>query len=317
MAEVAELVPTIDLAASEATGQDLEALDRACRDHGFFLMNNHGMQTAIQDMWRASAHFFSQPTSFKRGVMRSETNALGYYDRELTKRKRDLKEVFDFVQLAEEREDPNKWPDDAGFKTAMQSFHNAASAVAQRTLALVYRALGGEADELPAGAPDTSNVRLNYYPVADPLNADEQSVTVSLGNMALHHHTDPGILTLLCQDMTGGLQTHSREHGWIDVPPVEGTIVVNIGDALQVWSNDNYRAGVHRVVPMPADGEGRFSTAYFYTPRRDAMLEPLRQLDTGAPHFSSFTWREYIRGRLDDNYTDRGVDDIQIDRFRI
>ena len=138
-----------------------------------------------------------------------------------------------------------------------------------------------------------------------------------LGDMALHHHTDSGILTLLCQDMTGGLQTHSQQHGWIDVPPTEGTIVVNIGDAIQVWSNDNYRAALHRVVPVSAEGDGRYSTAYFYSPKRDAILEPLPPLYDGEPRFKSFTWREYIKGRLDDNYDDRGVDDIQIDRFRL
>jgi hypothetical protein len=47
------------------------------------------------------------------------------------------------------------------------------------------------------------------------------------------------------------------------------------------------------------------------------MLEPLAQLDDGKPRFTSFSWREYIKGRLDDNFTDRGVEDIQIDKFRI
>lgn len=317
MVDVVELVPTIDLAASEKTGKDLTALDQACRDHGFFLMKNHGMQSEINEMWQASAAFFAQPASVKRSVMRSEENALGFYDRELTKRKRDLKEVFDFMQPKEGRDDPNNWPQNAAFREAMQTFHRVASGVAERTLNLVYRALGANAKGLPAGAAHTSNARLNYYPVSDPLGEDEKANVRDLGDMALHHHTDPGILTLLCQDMTGGLQTKSLAHGWIDVPPQEATIVVNIGDALQVWSNDNYRAGVHRVVPMAPDGNGRYSTAYFYSPLRDAVLEPLPALDDGKPRFESFTWLEYIRGRLEDNYTDLGADDIQIDRFRI
>ncbi len=317
MVDVVELVPTIDLPASEETGLGLADLDRACRDHGFFLMRNHGMQEAIDEMWRASAEFFRQPALLKRDVMRSEGNALGYYDREMTKRKRDLKEVFDFMLPKAGRNDPNNWPDDADFKSAMLAFHTAATAVAARTLNVIYQALGAPTKGLPKGAPHTSNARLNYYPVADPLNDSERTNVGALGDMALHHHTDPGILTLLCQDLTGGLQAHSHARGWIDVPPAPGTIVVNIGDALQVWSNDNYRAGLHRVVPVKPEGSGRYSTAYFYTPMIDAVLEPLNQLDEGEPHFTSFAWRDYIKGRLDDNYTDRGVDDIQIDRFRV
>jgi isopenicillin N synthase-like dioxygenase len=50
--------------------------------------------------------------------------------------------------------------------------------------------------------------------------------------------------------MTGGLQTLTREEGWLDVKPEAGTIVVNFGDAMQVWANDVYRVAVHRVVPM-------------------------------------------------------------------
>ena len=124
----------------------------------------------------------------------------------------------------------------------------------------------------------TSFVRLNYYPFEDPLTPHDAKAVKTLGDMALHHHTDPGVLTLLLQDMTGGLQTLSKDDGWIDVPPEEGTIVVNLGDSLQVWSNDVYRAAVHRVLPMQTvtgGASGRFSTPYFYNPASDAVLEPL------------------------------------------
>ena len=173
---------------------------------------------------------------------------------------------------------------------------------------------------MPEGAPRTSTVRLNYYPVSDTLSDDEQSEVAGLGDMALHHHTDPGVLTLLLQDMTGGLQTLSKKDGWIDVTPEEGTIVVNLGDSLQVWSNDNYRAAVHRVVPMASlpNGSGwRFSTPYFYNPKGDAVLEQLSELSGDAPAYRSFTWREYIKGRVDDNYTDLGEEDIQIAQYRV
>lgn len=316
-------VPTIDLEQAERETllrktSVLEPLDSACRDHGFFLLRNHGMQDAIDLMWQASERFFSQPTDVKRKVLRTEDIPLGYYDRELTKRKRDLKEVFDFMQPRADGSDVNQWPEDEEFCAAMHNFFEAATSVAERTLNLVYRAIGGgqlNLSQLPEGAGRTSTVRLNYYPVGDPLSSEEQSEVVALGDMALHHHTDPGVLTLLLQDMTGGLQTLSREDGWIDVPPEDGTIVVNLGDALQVWTNDVYRAAVHRVLPMR--GTGRYSTPYFYNPTSDAILKPISALNSDEPKFASFTWREYIKGRVDDNYADLGEDDIQIDKFRL
>lgn len=317
-------VPTIDLKAAEKDVTILSPLDAACRDHGFFLLRNHGMDDAIEQMWRAASAFFDQPSEVKREVLRTESIPLGYYDRELTKRKRDLKEVFDYMQPRADGSDRNQWPaGQSEFFDAMNRFFTEASSVAERTLRLVYRALAGDGISqlaTPEGDPRTSTVRLNYYPVADPLSGDEQLAVAGLGDMALHHHTDPGVLTLLLQDMTGGLQTLSKEDGWIDVTPEESTIVVNLGDSLQVWSNDNYRAAIHRVVRMTTlknGSDGRFSTPYFYNPKGDAMLEPLSALSADTPRYRPFTWREYIKGRVDDNYTDLGEEDIQIAQYRV
>ena len=313
-------VPAIDLNTARDDPGALASLDAACRDHGFFILTNHGIDSAIEAMWEAARDFFAHPPEFKRSILRTAEQPLGYYDRELTKRLRDQKEVFDYMQPRIDGSDRNQWP--AGedeFRRVLENFFRVASDVAGTTLDLVYRALGSEdAAHLPKGDPRTSNVRLNYYPLEDPLEAGLQETVAALGDMALHHHTDPGILTLLIQDMTGGLQTLSRDEGWIDVPPVAGSIVVNLGDALQVWTNDTYRAAVHRVVPMSSIGaSGRFSTPYFFSPDKDAVLEPLSTLSTEAPRYRRFTWQEYIKGRVDDNYTDLGEDDIQISQFRL
>ena len=312
-------VPTIDLKAACEDELALLSLDAACRDHGFFILTNHGMNTAIDNMWRASRDFFNYSVDFKRSVSRTAEQPLGYYDRELTKRRRDKKEVFDYMQPRPDGSDRNQWPGgEEEFRAILEIFFEETSLVAAATLDLVYRALGTDDADLPKGDPTTSNVRLNYYPLEDPLEDGVKETVVGLGNMALHHHTDPGILTLLIQDMTGGLQTLSQDDGWIDVPPITDSIVVNLGDAMQVWSNDSYKAAVHRVVPLESMGaEKRYSTPYFFSPHRDAVLEPLAELSADSPRYRSFTWQEYIKGRIDDNYTDLGEDDIQISHFRL
>ena len=289
------LVPTLNLANAEATGEGLQALDKACRNHGFFLLQNHGLDREIEAMWQASEDFFKQPQASKRAIKRTESSPLGYFDQEMTKRQRDLKEVFDFMRPNATGRNLNQWPDDEAFKQTLSEFFESASTVAHRTLGLIYRALAA--------------------PTNEALPANERAQAGDLGNMALHHHTDPGILTLLLQDLTGGLQTMTQDQHWVDVPPQAGTIVVNLGDAMQVWSNDAYRAAIHRVTPR--DRSARYSTPYFYNPKSDAVLAPIAHLTEDPPHFRSFTWREYIKGRVDDNFTDLGVDDIQIDRFRI
>ena len=91
---------------------------------------------------------------------------------------------------------------------------------------------------------------------------------------------------------------------------------MNLGDTMQVWSNDAYRAAVHRVVHMTR--RARYSTPYFLNPKPDATLAPIADLTRDAPpRYRPFGWKEFITGRMDDNFADRGEDDIQIDRYRI
>jgi isopenicillin N synthase-like dioxygenase len=308
-------VPTIDFLSAKTDPSQLKLLDSACRDHGFFLLKNHGMKLTINNMWKASEWFFQQPRKDKLGITRTESIPLGYYDRELTKQKRDLKEVFDFMQPKVDGEDFNQWPEDQDFRDVMLQFFKESSSVAAQTLDLIFYALNNDQIALPVGESKTSNARLNFYPISDPLDSSDQAKVSKLGDMALHHHTDPGILTLLLQDMTGGLQAKSKGLGWIDIEPKKDTIVVNLGDAMQVWTNDQYVAAIHRVIKRT--NSPRYSTPYFYNPKSNAILKPVEGLSSQSDLYSSFTWKEYIQGRVNDNYEDLGEDDIQIERFKV
>ncbi|MEL7207713.1 MAG: 2-oxoglutarate and iron-dependent oxygenase domain-containing protein, partial [Actinomycetota bacterium] len=139
---VNELVPTVDLADPTATS--LEALDRACADHGFFLLAGHGLDDLIERTWAETERFFAAGADVKDPIRRSEDQQLGYHDRELTKRLRDHKEVFDFVDPAMSGEDGlNRWPADlAGFRSTMVEFFDAMAAATAATLRLIHRALG-------------------------------------------------------------------------------------------------------------------------------------------------------------------------------
>ena len=89
--------------------------------------------------------------------------------------------------------------------------------------------------------------------------------------------------------------------------------MVNLADSMQVWSNDRYRAAVHRVRPMTqAD---RMSIPYFLHPARDAIIEPLSELTTDDARYRPFEWRAYMRARTDDNFADLGAEDAQISDY--
>lgn len=307
-------VPVVDISSPSSTSS--AELDRACRDHGFFLLAGHGLDDLIVKTWDQTRRFFEAPRHLRTAIMRDEQNPLGWFDRELTKRVRDHKEVFDFVDPSV-GDAMNRWPDLPGFRDAMVEHFNAMSDLAQSTLGLLHSALelGPQSRSALTCARPGSTVRLNLYTVGDPVPENERGGLAALGEVALGHHTDPGTLTLLLQDDTGGLQTLSTDDGWIDVPPEPGTIVVNLGDCTQAWTNDRYRAAVHRVTPMTQ--QRRFSLPYFANPPRESIIEPLPELSLEGPRYRPFAWREFMAARAYDNFSDLGTDDTQVTDFRI
>ena len=309
-----DLVPLVDISDPSATS--LAAIDRACRDHGFFLLHGHGLDEVIARTFDAGRQFFDSPSAVKQAVRRDAANPLGYNDRELTKRRRDHKEVFDFVDPVHERaREYNRWPEVEGFHEAMVAHYDACSDLATRTTDLVLTALGLSPDIAAAHRGDrgASSMRLNHYTVGDPVPDDERDGLAELADVALGHHTDLGLITLLIQDDVGGLQAQSAEHGWIDVEPRPGTIVVNLGDCMQVWTNDGYRAAVHRVQPMTT--RTRMSIPYFLNPARDCVLEPIHELAAGNQRYRAFPFRQLLDARAADNYADAGTPDAQISDY--
>ena len=134
-------------------------------------------------------------------------------------------EVFDYADPSGPTGHLNRWP--AGhdeFRTTLTEFYDTFSQLATDTLGVIRGALGlgdeHSAEELGFLNERTSSaVRLNHYPVGDPVPVEQREGLAELGPTALGYHTDPGVLTLLLQDDTGGLQAESTTHGWIDVPP--------------------------------------------------------------------------------------------------
>lgn len=102
-------------------------------------------------------------------------------------------------------------------------------------------------------------------------------------------HVDSGFVTLLQQDATGGLQARLVDDRWVDVPPVERSLVVNFGKLLERWTGGRIRATEHRVL---GNDRERRSIPFFYEPRVDARIEPL-PLD-GAEPFEPFLYGDHV-----------------------
>lgn len=113
----------------------------------------------------------------------------------------------------------------------------------------------------------------------------------------LGKHTDMSCITILYQDEIGGLQVRSKEGQWMDIAPREGTLVVNIGDLLQSWSNGRLRSSEHRVVlKQPVS---RFSLAYFWCFEDEKVISaPEDVVGEGNQRlYKPFLCRDYIKFR--------------------
>lgn len=310
-------IPVLDIAdlAQPAT---LRALDAACREWGFFQVTHHGLDTAVLRRVQAAARdFFALPDAARQAIARSDANPWGYYDAELTKNTRDWKQIFDYGPADGGALRP-QWP--AGlpdFEPAVRAYYLACERLAQRLIGAVSINLGMPADTLQAffGAAQSSFVRLNHYPACPAPAAPEGVATPQQGFLGVNHHTDAGALTLLLQDKVPGLQVF-RDGRWHLVEPRADALVVNIGDIVQVWSNDRYRAALHRVL---ANCErARYSAPFFYNPSYATTYAPLPStVDAGhPPRYRPINWAEFRALRAAGDYADRGVE-VQIEHYTL
>jgi isopenicillin N synthase-like dioxygenase len=312
-----EGVPVIDLLDNSARVEG--AVARACADWGFFHLVGHGLEAELLDAaMREARAFFAAPAEAKRALSRSRDNPWGYYNRELTKNRRDKKEIFDIgPDVAAIRVEGDVFFGETPFPEDRPELRRTAAAyfaacenLCLRLLQPIAAGLGAAPERLHdafAGV-HTSFLRLNYYPTRDPL-AGESDQRAGLG---IHQHTDAGAITVLLTDGRPGLEV-LKDDVWRPVDSVPGGLIVNIGDMAQVWSNDAYQAPLHRVLAMEADE--RLSLAFFFNPTYSAVIAPLPT--TGkAPRYREISWSEFRRRRADGDFADYGAE-VQVSDYRL
>ena len=318
-------VPIIDIAdlvsdSSSITAKPaIKEIALACQEWGFFQIINHGIPAdLIEKVWYQTRAMFALPIDKKMSVLRSKDNPWGFYHNELTKNQRDKKEVFDFTR---EGIDPiygksNRWPQNLEtFKTIMQQYFDACTELSLTLLEAFCIGINLPADYMRADFEfnHTGFMRLNYYPVKDPM-ADSDIDHQPVADLGIHNHTDAGALTVLLQDDVSGLQVYKNGF-WHTIQPVPAAIVVNTGDMMQVWSNDKYQAPIHRVLAMEI--KDRYSLPFFFNPAATCKVSPLPTVvsDQQPNRYHPIEWGNFRGKRSDGDYADYGTE-IQISQYR-
>jgi isopenicillin N synthase-like dioxygenase len=295
-------IPVVDLTSPDVGA----AVDAACREVGFFLLVGHGIDPALLDgLDRAARAFFARPDGEKAewAMPRAGKAWRGWFPvgGELTSGVADQKEGI-YFGLEADAEDPrplhgpNQFP--PGLREPVLAWMDAVAEVGQTVLAHLGTALG-----LGAGwfrrhltADPVVLFRIFHYPPL-PDGADAWGVA---------EHTDYGLLTLLAQDGTPGLEVRAADGRWVAVPPDRDALVCNIGDMLERLTAGRYRSTPHRV--LNASSAGRLSFPLFLDPSWDATVPPLElgeaagpapaRWDGGDPTAFDGTYGDYLTAKV-------------------
>lgn len=284
---VIDVSPLVERGARAARLAVADAIGAACRDSGFFYIAGHGIPAdQLERLDEFSRRFFALPLEAKMEISMAKGGRAwrGFFPvgDELTSGRPDLKEGLYFgtelpdthprVREGWPLHGANLWPSQIPeLKQAVLDYMDAATRTAHAVMEGIALSLGLEesyfADHYTA--EPTVLFRIFHYPATEA------------EGWGVGEHTDYGLLTLLAQDDNGGLQVRTPR-GWIDAPPIAGTLVCNIGDMLDRLTGGRYRSTPHRV--RNTSGRGRLSFPLFFDPDFAAEVVPLPQHAVVDPH---------------------------------
>lgn len=196
-----------------------------------------------------------------------------------------------------------EWPGNPpSFREDVAEYSRKMRGLSLKLLEAISESLGLERDYIDkALGKHGQHLAINYYPPCP-----EPELTYGLPA-----HADPNAITILLQNEVPGLQV-LYDGKWLTVNPVPNTFIVNIGDQIQVISNDRYKSVLHRAL-VNCEKE-RMSIPTFYCPSPDALIKPAPKLvDNEHPaQYTNFTYREYY-----DKFWNRGLSkETCVDMFK-
>ncbi|HEY5153285.1 MAG TPA: 2-oxoglutarate and iron-dependent oxygenase domain-containing protein, partial [Acidimicrobiales bacterium] len=270
-------------------------IDTACRASGFFSIVGHGVPEGLRCRLDGLAReFFALPEEAKAGIAMAQGGRAwrGWFPvgGELTSGRPDLKEGIYFGQelslddpavlAGVPLHGPNQFPaEPPGLRAAVLDYMTAVTEVGRLVLEGIALGLGLEATwfDTHLTADPLVLFRIFHYPAPEP---GTQQVGVG-------EHTDYGLITLLGQDASGGLEVRTTD-GWVPVPPDPGAFVINIGDMLERMTGGAYRSTPHRV--RNTSGADRLSFPLFLDPAWDAEVLPVPGFGGGPDRDPSSRW---------------------------
>ncbi|XP_038697198.1 1-aminocyclopropane-1-carboxylate oxidase homolog 1-like [Tripterygium wilfordii] len=263
------IVATVDFSGVDSDKRPVlvQQVARAARELGFFQIVNHGIPLKLmENMIGAINSFNEQPTEIKSRI----------YGRDF-KRSVDFGPNIDLLKAATWRDTLRVRPSHSNFepeeipeicRNEVLEWDKEVKQVGEVLMGLLCEGLGLEKGKLKKMMfLEGRTIVGHYYPYCP--QPDLTFGTIS--------HTDPSVLTILLQDHVGGLQVKYNGE-WVDVKPVLGALVINVGDILQILTNDEYKSVEHRVLANSYHEPRVSVAAFFNTSNRDDLYGPFEEL---------------------------------------
>ncbi|KAL3742802.1 hypothetical protein ACJRO7_018158 [Eucalyptus globulus] len=305
----ASTIPLIDLQGLFGPNRDdiIRQIGKACQRDGFFQIKNHGIpEEVVQAIMNIAGEFFRLPESERLKNYSDDPSKSTRLSTSFNIKTEKVSNWRDFLRLHcyPLEEYMHEWPTNPpSFRKEVGEYCTRVRELALKLLEAISESLGLEREYISKNlGKHGQHMAMNYYPPCP-----QPELTYGLPG-----HTDQNLITILLQDDVPGLQV-LRDGKWIAVNPIPNTFIVNIGDQMQVISNDKYKSILHRAV-VNCDRE-RISIPTFYCPSPEALIGPAQGLiDHDNPAvYRSFTYEEYYH-----KFWNRGLrTECCLDMFKI
>ncbi|KAK8545579.1 hypothetical protein V6N13_066855 [Hibiscus sabdariffa] len=284
-----ESIPVIDM----SNWEDPEVTKLICdaaSEWGFFQIINHGVPVEVlENVKDATYRFFNLPVEVKNMYSKehlpSKNVKFGTSFAPHAEKALEWKDYLSLFYVSDE-EASTFWP--CVCREQVLEYMKKSKVVIKQLLKVLMKGLNvNEIDETKESMlMGSMRTNLNYYPICP-----NPELTVGIGR-----HSDVSTLTILLQDEIGGLFVRgNKKDSWVHIPPIKGSLVINVGDALQIMSNGRYKSVEHRVF---ANGStNRISVPIFVNPRPTDMIGPLTELIASGeePIYKQILYSDYVK----------------------